>query len=102
MIYNNKEKYTIYISHSLVPKNKLQKDVEEALRKIRHTLYHDLDKLKKDLTSIIDTLNKKHHRCKPVIPRIQDYYTNPFNLSIWDIPNLTASILILKEEEEND
>jgi len=91
-------KYTLHISHTLVAKNKLQEDIEHSFRRGNHIIYDNLEKLQSLMRNKIEELNMKNHRCKPVKIAFGSIYDNERNsIPVWGIPNITASILILKE-----
>lgn len=60
--------YLMHLTHSYSHKNKIEKDIHEFFAKHDRIIVDadQLDYCKKMLTSEVNELNKKHHRCKPV------------------------------------
>lgn len=62
-------KYLTHNGHELMTKNKLQKAVQEYLRGIDRMLLTDsptFSKHKNRVLEVIENLNSKHPRCKPI------------------------------------
>lgn len=94
------DKYTLHISHTLVSKNKIQAAIKDFLMtKINQVIYDDLGALKREISNKIVEINREYYRCKPVEVRFLKFSHNDNYITLQDIPNVNASILILKEKE---
>lgn len=62
--------YFTKVTHELVPKNKLQKQVQDLVKSYNRLLIDpiDLNLFKIQIVERIDELNKQNPRCKPVEP----------------------------------